>query len=230
MAYIEFKNVNKIYDEKTNNKVLKKISFEIEKGEFITIKGPKASGKTTILNLLNRNINVSSGSILVDGYDITDFSNKQIIKYRKEIISSCLKDFYLVSNLTVKENIDLIKKENNEKETNSIIRKLGLTKVENKFPNELSSSYKKLADIARNLAKKPSIILFDDLYLHDKKDLKKVLTLLSSMIKKDKLTVIIVTEDPSISSLSNKVITLKNGFIDDVKLNKKPNLVGDLNW
>ena len=98
MAYIEFKNVNKIYDEKTNNKVLKKISFEIEKGEFITIQGPKASGKTTILNLLNRNINVSSGSILIDGYDITDFNNKQITKYRKEIISSCLKYFYLVSN------------------------------------------------------------------------------------------------------------------------------------
>ena len=225
MAYIEFKNVNKIYDEKTNNKVLKKISFEIEKGEFITIQGPKASGKTTILNLLNRNINVSSGSILIDGYDITDFNNKQITKYRKEIISSCLKDFYLVSNLTVKENIDLIKKENNK-----IIRKLGLTKVETKFPNELSSSYKKLADIARNLAKKPSIILFDDLYLHDKKDLKKVFTLLSSMIKKDNLTVIIVTEDPTISSLSNKVITLKGGFIDNIKLNKKPNLVGDLNW
>ena len=84
MAYIEFKNVNKIYDEKTNNKVLKKISFEIEKGEFITIQGPKASGKTTILNLLNRNINVSSGSILIDGYDITDFNNKQITKaYQK---------------------------------------------------------------------------------------------------------------------------------------------------
>lgn len=230
MAYIEFKNVSKIYDEKTNSKVLKKISFEINKGEFITITGPKASGKTTILNLLNRNINVSSGSILVDGYDITDFNNKQITKYRKEVISSCLKDFYLVSNLTVKENIELTKKDDNKKEINSIIRKLGLIKVENKFPNELSSSYAKLTDIARNLAKKPSIILIDELDLHDKKDLKNVFTLLSNMIKKDNLTVIMVTEDSSIMSLSNKVITLKNGFIDNVKINKKPNLVGDLNW
>ena len=102
--------------------------------------------------------------------------------------------------------------------------------MENKFPSELSSSYAKLADIARSLAKKPSIILFDELDLHDKKDLKNVFTLLFNMIKKDNLTVIMITENPDIISLSNKVITLKNGAIDNIKINKKPKLVGDLNW
>lgn len=230
MAYIEFKNVNKIYDKNTNFKVLKKITFEIEKSEFITITGAKASGKTTLLNLLNKTLNVTSGSILVDNYDITNFNNKQATKYRKEVVSSCLKDFSLISNLTVKENIELLEKENDKKNINIIIKKLGLTKVENKFPSELSSSYAKLADIARSLAKKPAIILFDELDLHDKKDLKNVFTLLFNMIKKDNLTVIMITENPDIISLSNKVITLKNGAIDNIKINKKPKLVGDLNW
>ena len=108
MAYIEFKNVNKFYGEKESLvKALNDTSFSIEKGELVVILGPSGAGKTTALNILGGMDKPTSGEVLIDGKDITKYSNKELIKYRRNDIGFVFQFYNLVQNLTAKENVEL---------------------------------------------------------------------------------------------------------------------------
>ncbi len=224
MAYIEFKNVTKEYEnESTEVKALKKVDFEIEKGELVVITGPSCSGKTTILNILAGIDSISQGSVIVKKTDIALLKERKLVKYRRENVSLIPNGNLLDENLSVKENVLLSKEVNNNKtDVNKIIKKFGLTKKENDFPSQLSDSERKKTIIASAIAKNPSIILGDEPFNYlDDKDTKQVIKILQSMIKKEKITIIIASNSDEIKGLANKVITLKNGKVLEVKTNKK---------
>lgn len=233
MAYIKFENVTKnyIYDE-IEIKAIKKINFEIEKGEFIVILGPLESGKTTLLNLLGTLDKVTNGNIFIDDVDITNEKEKKLSKYRKYNIGFAYKDSSLIKNLSVKENVELAKQVCKEKEDVSLIlKKCGLTKKADYYPSMLSKEDKCRTLVAMALIKNPKILLLDEIVDSlDEKRAKQILKAIKSVSKKNKMTVIITTKNNNFIKIANKVITLKNGSLSDLAVNKKIKSIGDISW
>lgn len=233
MAYIELKNVYKNYgDEEIKIKALKKVNFDIEKGELIVIVGPSGTGKTTCLNILGGIDRATSGNVFVDGVDISELKERKLTKYRREDVGFVFQFYNLIKNLTVKENVELATQICKDKtDSLAIIKKVGLSKKIDNLPSELSVSEQQRVSIARAIAKKPRVLLCDEpIEALDEKHGKQILKLLQNMAKKEHMTIIIATHNDAIVPMANKVITFKNGTVNNVKINKKPKLAGDLEW
>ncbi len=233
MAYIEFKNVTKEFEEENNNvKVLKKLNFEIEKGELVVITGPSCTGKTTLLNILGGIDKIDGGNVIVNETDITLLKERKLVKYRRENVGIAFESCGLVQSLSVKENIELATQLRKEKiNADAIIKKVGLTKKANNFPSGLSASEKQRVAIGIAIAKNPAILLCDEpVKSLDDKGCKQIIKLLQTLSKKEKTTVVIATKNSTIASIANRVISLKNGRIQEVKINEKPKNAGDLSW
>lgn len=233
MAYIELKNVYKNYgDEEIEIKALKKVNFDIEKGELIVIVGPSGTGKTTCLNILGGIDRATSGNVFVNGVDISELKERKLTKYRREDVGFVFQFYNLIKNLTVKENVELATQVCKDKtDSLAIIKKVGLSKKIDNFPSELSVSEQQRVSIARAIAKKPRVLLCDEpIEALDEKHGKQILKLLQNIAKKEHITIIITTHNDAIAPMANKVITFKNGTVNNVKINKKPKLAGDLEW
>lgn len=233
MAYIEFKNVEKIYKiGEVDLKALDKASFEIEKGELVIILGQSGSGKSTCLNILGGMDDVNSGTVIVDGIDITKIPEKQLINYRRNDIGFVFQFYNLVQNLTALENIELgtqmCKKPMDAK---TALKKVGLEDRMDNFPSQMSGGQQQRVSIARAVARRPKILLADEpTGALDYKTGKQILELLENTCRKDKITTIIITHNGAIAPMADRVIKVKNGKTDDVILNKKPISVKKLEW
>ncbi len=164
MAYIELKNVDKIYPMgEIKLKALDKASFEIEKGELVVILGQSGSGKSTCLNILGGMDTVTSGNVMIEGKDITKLKEKQLINFRRNDIGFVFQFYNLVQNLTALENIELgtqvCKNPLNAKEA---LKKVGLEDRMDNFPSQMSGGQQQRVSIARAIAKKPKILLCDE--------------------------------------------------------------------
>lgn len=233
MAYIEFKNVNKIYNMgEIEIKALNKTSFEIEKGELVVILGPSGAGKTTCLNILGGMDSASSGKVLVDGNDITNYSNKDLIMYRRNDIGFVFQFYNLVQNLTALENVELaVQLCKDHLNPKTILNKVGLQKRINNFPSQLSGGEQQRVAIARAIAKNPKLLLCDEpTGALDYKTGKQILKLLEETARKEKMTVIIITHNAAIAPMADKVIRFKNGSVEDVTINKKPKSIEKIEW
>ena len=231
MAYIEFKNVSKDYEiGETTVKALKKINIEIEEKDFTTILGPSGSGKTTILNIIGALDDIKSGEVIIDGRIISKYNYKKLNKYRKEEIGFIFKNYPLMENLTVYENILLGKEVNKSKtDVNAIIKKVGLTRKKEYYPSGLSPLERQKVALARALCKNPKILLCDEITGSlDEKSAKQLLKLLQKISKEKEYTIIMATHNNDIAKISNKVITIKNGDAVNTKINKKPKSAGDI--
>ena len=233
MAYIEFKNVSKIYGEKESLvKALDNTSFSIEKGELVVILGPSGAGKTTALNILGGMDKATSGTVTIDNKDITKFSNKELIKYRRTDIGFVFQFYNLVQNLTAKENVELAteicKKHLSPVKT---LKAVGLENRLNNFPSQLSGGEQQRVAIARAVAKNPKILLADEpTGALDDETGKQILKVLENLSRKDKMTVIIINHNSAIAPIADKIIRFKNGKAASTTINKNPQKVEDINW
>lgn len=233
MAYIEFKNVNKIYNMgEVEIKALNKTSFEIEKGELVVILGPSGAGKTTCLNILGGMDSASSGKVVVDDKDLTGYSNKDLIMYRRNDIGFVFQFYNLVQNLTALENVELaVQLCKDHLNPKTILNKVGLSKRMNNFPSQLSGGEQQRVAIARAIAKNPKLLLCDEpTGALDYKTGKQILKLLEETARKEKMTVIIITHNAAIAPMADKVIRFKNGSVEDVVINKKPKSIEKIEW
>ncbi len=233
MKYIEFKNVNKIYQMgEVSIKALNKTSFEIDKGELVVILGPSGAGKTTCLNILGGMDSATSGTVLVDGKDITKYNNKELIMYRRNDIGFVFQFYNLVQNLTALENVELavqLCKDHLNPET--ILKKVGLKERMNNFPSQLSGGEQQRVAIARAIAKNPKLLLCDEpTGALDYKTGKQILKLLESTCRNEKMTVIIITHNAAIAPMADKIIKFKNGGVEDVIINEKPKSIDEIEW
>ena len=233
MAYIEFKNVSKIYKSgDIEVKALDNVNFEIEQGELVCILGHSGAGKTTALNILGGMDKATSGKITVARKEITKYNKKELIKYRRNNIGFVFQFYNLIQNLTALENVELAteicKNSLSPKET---LINVGLKDRLNNFPAQLSGGEQQRVSIARALAKNPNVLLCDEpTGALDYVTGKQILKLLQDTCRKRKMTVIIITHNTAIAPMADKVIKFKSGKVEEIKINKKPIDIERIEW
>ncbi len=233
MAYIELKNIKKNYQMgELTIPALAGVSFTVEKGELVVVLGPSGAGKTTVLNILGGMDNADSGSLIIDGKNISTYNKNQLVNYRKKDIGFVFQFYNLVQNLTALENVELASQiVADALDSNDALNKVGLDNRINNFPSQLSGGEQQRVAIARALAKNPKLLLCDEpTGALDSKTGKKILELLQTTSHNLNMTTIIITHNSVIAEIADKVIKMKNGMIESVEINRKPKLVKDLNW
>lgn len=233
MAYIEFKNVNKIYqmgEIKIN--ALKDTSFEIEKGELVCILGPSGAGKTTCLNILGGMDRLTSGSVIVDNVRIDKLNEKELIRYRRNDIGFVFQFYNLIQNMNVLENVELATQLcKNSLNPDEILNKVGLKMRTSNFPAQLSGGEQQRVAIARAICKNPKLLLCDEpTGALDYQTGKQILKLLQDTCRNEKMTIIIITHNSAISPMADKIIKFKNGSVSNVIINENPTNIEDIEW
>ena len=233
MAYIEFKNIVKEYKMgEIKTKALDNTNFEIEKGELVIIVGPSGAGKTTALNILGGMDTPTSGSVIVDGKNISKLNNRGLIKYRREDIGFVFQFYNLVQNLTALENVELATQIcADHLDTKEVLEEVGLGHRMNNFPSQLSGGEQQRVAIARAIAKNPKLLLCDEpTGALDYVTGKQILKLLQDTCRKEKMTVIIITHNGAIAPMADKIIRFKNGTASSIEINNNPISVENIEW
>lgn len=216
----------------TFNHALNDIDLELNEGEIIVILGPSGSGKSTLLNLLSGIDSSSSGKIYFNNERLDKLKENELTNYRKENLGFIFQSYNLISNLTVKENIEFGSYlSNNPLNIDEIIKNVGLENHKNKYPYQLSGGQMQRVAIARSLVKNPKVLFCDEpTGALDEKMGKKVLEILQQINKKYNTTMIIVTHNPSIAMMANTVIKMNSGKIVEIIKNKDIKEAKELRW
>lgn len=225
---ITAKNIKKKYNDQ---EVLRGIDLKIDKNEFVVILGASGSGKSTLLNILSGLEKSDSGEVVYDNESISDYSEKQLTKFRKEKIGFVFQQYYLLNNLTIEQNVKVGANLADNKEYVDIIKDLGLEDKLSKYPNELSGGEQQRVSIARALAKKPTVLFLDEpTGALDEETGRKILEYLLKLKDKSHFTMIMVTHNENIAELANKIIHVGSGRITSIVENHKPKSVEEIGW
>ena len=225
---ITAKNIKKKYNDQ---EVLRGIDLKIDKNEFVVILGASGSGKSTLLNILSGLEKSDSGEVVYDNESISDYSEKQLTKFRKDKIGFVFQQYYLLNNLTVEQNVKVGANLANNKEYVDIIKELDLEDKLSKYPNELSGGEQQRVSIARALAKKPTVLFLDEpTGALDEETGRKILEYLLKLKDKSHFTMIMVTHNENIAELANKIIHVGSGRVTSIVENHKPKSVEEIGW
>jgi putative ABC transport system ATP-binding protein len=233
MSYVEFKNVNKVYQSgDVKVEALRDASFEIGKGEICVIVGQSGAGKTTLLNILGGMDKLTTGEVFLDGQNISKYGKKQLATYRRRDIGFVFQFYNLIPNLTAIENVEIASQLSKEPIAPAeIMEQVGLSDRVNNFPAQLSGGEQQRVSIARALAKNPKLLLCDEpTGALDYETGKAVLKLLQECSRKNGMTVVIITHNSALTAMADRVIKVKSGKIASVKLNENVVPVEDIEW
>ncbi|EEQ25303.1 ABC transporter ATP-binding protein [Lactobacillus jensenii] len=218
MSTIELKNIKKIYGSGNAQTIaLKGVDFEAEKGEVVLLEGPSGAGKSTLLTIMGSLQKASSGTILFNGENVTEFSDKQRDNLRLNKIGFVLQAYNLVPFLKVKEQFELVnrvKKTGNlsSDELADLVKLLGIEQLLNKYPNELSGGQMQRVAIARALYANPQVILADEPTASlDSERVKEVGALFKKLAKKQGKAVILVTHDQRLEAYCDHIYDMLDG-------------------
>ena len=233
MAYIEFQDVKKIY--KTGDvevHALDGADFSIEKGELCVILGQSGAGKTTLLNILGGMDTLTSGTVLLDGQEISSFREKELANYRRSDVGFVFQFYNLIPNLTAIENVEMASQLVAEPmDPDTILEDVGLADRKKNFPAQLSGGEQQRVAIARAVAKNPKLLLCDEpTGALDYQTGKSILRLLAQMSTEKHMTVVIITHNSTLAAMANRVIRIKNGRIVSNEVNGDPKSIEDIEW
>ena len=233
MPLVEFKNVDKRYKrgEITMNAV-DGISFCVEEGEFAVVVGASGAGKTTVLNILGGMDSATEGEILVRGNDVSRYSDRQLIEYRRYEIGFVFQFYNLVHNLTARENVELATQIcKNPMDSDQALESVGLRDRRDNFPAQLSGGEQQRVSIARALAKRPALLLCDEpTGALDYNTGRQILALLQETCRSEKMTVVLITHNSAITPMADHVIEMKSGKIVRDVYNEHPKSIDEIEW
>lgn len=224
---LKCENLVKKYGEKEAEVyALNNVSFNVKKGEFVAIIGASGSGKSTLLHIIGGVDIPTSGSIIIDGTDITKLDNDKMTIFRRKNIGIIYQFYNLLPILNVKENItlscELDGKKPNSEDVEELIKTLGLEERKNHLPNQLSGGQQQRVAIGRALINNPSIILADEPTGNlDSKSSEEIIKLLKLSNEKYNQTILLVTHDEKIAREAGRIIEIKDGKIVRDEINNR---------
>jgi len=219
MEILKVENLTKIYGTGDTKVVaLDKVSFTVEKGEFVAIIGASGSGKSTLLHLIGGVDRPTSGKVFIDGLDIYNFDDDKLAIFRRRQVGLIYQFYNLIPILNIEENITLpLNLDNRSVDTeklNNLIKLLGLEKRRTHLPNELSGGEQQRTSIGRALITNPAIILADEPTGNlDSKASEEIVELLKKSNKDYNQTIIMITHNPEIASRADRIIKIEDGHI-----------------
>lgn len=202
--------------------VLKGIDFTIKEGEFISIMGPSGAGKSTFMNLISTIDTPSKGTVIIDGENVKELTERKLGKLRYEKIGFVFQEFNLIDGLTVRENIAVpltlknVPLEEIDKRVEEVAKRLSIDELLNKYPSQCSGGQIQRVAISRALVAKPKIIIADEPTGNlDSKNSNEVMKLFKELNERDGITVLMVTHDSLTASFAHKVLYIKDGIIEN---------------
>jgi len=212
--------------------VLKEASLELDKGEIGVILGPSGSGKSTMMNIIGGIDRADSGSVILDGTDVTKLNDIQLADFRREQLGYIFQFYNLIPNLTVKENIEVtVNITKNPLPVDSVLNLVGLLNRANSFPRELSGGEQQRVAIARAVVKNPALLLCDEpTGALDYATSKDILTLIEEINIEYGTTILMITHNTAISGMANRVYKLRSGEIVEATINKTKIEPEKLEW
>lgn len=233
MTFIQLKSESKIY-QSGQEKIYAndQVTFDIEEGELAVILGSSGAGKSTVLNILGGMDTSDAGEVWIDGQNISSFSAKELITYRRYQVGFVFQFYNLINNLTAKENVELASEiVEDALDAENVLKEVGLGHRIHNFPSQLSGGEQQRVAIARALAKNPKLLLCDEptgaLDYHTG---KQILKLLQEMAREQGTTVIIVTHNAAIAPIADRIIQMHDGKVKAVKENDQPESIEQIEW
>ena len=230
---IELSAVSKVYRrDATEVRALHAVNLSIRAGEFVVVLGPSGCGKSTLLNLIGGLDQPTDGTVLVNGADISHYTETQMSLYRRHTIGFVFQFFNLIPTLTARENIqlaaDLVR---NPRSVEELLHAVGLSERADHFPGELSGGEQQRVAIARALATRPPILLCDEPTGElDSTTGKRILSLLLNINRQEGQTVILVTHNSVIAEVADHVVRLRDGRIESETYPTEQPAVESLQW
>jgi putative ABC transport system ATP-binding protein len=219
-AVIEVGGLHKIYEGAVPVKAVNGIDLTITEGEFTALKGPSGCGKTTLLNLLGGLDQPTSGSILIDGTDITALSDNELIDFRLHNIGFVFQAYNLIPVLSATENVSFIMllqdrpKEERLARAEQLLKAVGLEGKEDKRPGQLSGGQQQRVAVARALASKPKFVLADEPTANlDSESTSKLLDIMEQLNAQENMTFVFATHDDRVIAKAKRVVGISDGKV-----------------
>ena len=219
MEILKVENLTKKYGKNENEVIaVNDMSFSVESGEFIAIVGSSGSGKSTLLHLLGGVDRPTSGKVFVNGKDIYSLKDDELAIFRRREVGLIYQFYNLIPILNVEENItlpcDLDRKDVPKEELDELLKVLGLENRRKHLPNELSGGQQQRVAIGRALINHPAIVLADEPTGNlDSKSSDEIVQLLKTSNKKYNQTIIMITHNPEIAKVADRIIKIEDGKI-----------------
>ena len=233
MAFVEFNDVRTVYKMgEVEVAAADGMTFSCERGEFVVVVGPSGAGKTTLLNMLGGMDSCTSGSIVLDGREISTFNEKQLTQYRRLDIGFVFQFYNLVQNLTALENVELASQIcPHPLDAAEVLAQVGLAHRMDNFPAQLSGGEQQRVAIARALAKNPKLLLADEpTGALDFKTGKAILKLLQDTCLNTGKTVVLITHNSAFAAIADRVIHVREGRVASMQVNPHPASAETLEW
>jgi putative ABC transport system ATP-binding protein len=230
---VAVRNVSKCYRIAAGDvHALRDSSWDVAKGSAVAIMGPSGCGKTTLLNLLGGVDRPSSGTILIEGQDVTAMNERALETHRLRRVGFVFQFFNLIPNLTARENVMVAAEiSDNPMDVKEALRLVGLGDRADHFPAQLSGGEQQRVAIARALAKNPAVLLCDEpTGALDYDTGKRVLGLLHDVNHRLGKTVVLITHNLAISRMADRLVRMRSGEVVELKTNPEPASPDDISW
>ena len=212
--------------------VLKGIDLDIYPSEFLVVLGESGCGKSTMMNIVGGMDTMTSGTMILNGEDFSNPSKKQLTDYRKNYIGFIFQSYNLMPNLSALENLQFIAEISEDpRDPEEMLDLVGLTQRAGNFPSMMSGGQQQRVSIARALTKNPKLILADEpTAALDYETSIEVLSIVEKIVQEEHKTVVMITHNPEIAKMANRVVKVRGGKIDEIIVNEEPCKATDLVW
>ena len=215
-----------------NMRVLRDLNLNIYEGEFVVLLGESGCGKSTLVNIVAGMDNLTEGKLTIEGRDFSHPSDAELTSFRRNDVGFVFQNYNLMPNLTALENIqflaDLVPEPMDAQEA---LRKVGLEDRADHYPSQLSGGQQQRVSIARAIVKKPRLLFADEpTAALDYQTSIEVLSVFEEIVKTQDTTVVMITHNPEIARMADRVVRIRNGAVSTIKINLKPAAARDLVW